>query len=192
MRDSFIPSLKDDLDRLAYEITTKVNDQHKLGAGLDSISGRNFFVDPPNLVPTPPDDPWLDAARGMAVELTDSNHVAAAQAPTPPATIAIGDNRNALIISNIGETPLIGTDTFNSYYGKITSRVGIESNQNQLSLEGAQDAVVQLENLRDGLSGVSLEEEMISLIVYQRGFESSAKFLSTVDDMMNTLINFRS
>ncbi len=70
----------------------------------------------------------------------------------------------------------------------MTSRVGIRTNQNELSLVGAEDAVVQFENLRDGFAGVSLEEEMIDLIVYQRGFESSAKFLSTVDEMMNSLI----
>ena len=70
----------------------------------------------------------------------------------------------------------------------MTARIGLETNQNALSLQGAEDAVVQLNNLRDGLSGVSLEEEMIDLIAYQRGFESSAKFLTTVDDLMNTLI----
>jgi flagellar hook-associated protein 1 FlgK len=189
MRDTFIPALKDDLDRLAYEITTQVNLQHAAGAGLDSVTGRDFFVD---TTAAPPADPWLDAARNMAVALTDSSQVAAAAAPTPPDLISTGDNRNALIISSIGETYLIdGIDNFDSYYGKLTSRVGVESNQNQLSLEGAEDAVVQLQNLRDGLSGVSLEEEMIDLIVYQRGFESSAKFLSTVDEMMNTLINVK-
>ena len=123
-----------------------------------------------------------------AVVLTDSNQVAAGlSSPAAP-----GDNRNALTISNIGETYLIdGSDNFNSYYGKMTSSVGIRTNQNQLNLEGSEDAVIQLENLRDGLSGVSLEEEMIDLIVYQRGFESSAKFLTTVDEMMTSLINIR-
>jgi len=67
----------------------------------------------------------------------------------------------------------------------------VESNQNQLSLKGAEDALVQLENFRDGLVGVSLEEEMIGLIQYQRGFESSAKFLSTIDEMMTTVLNIR-
>ncbi|MDP3480376.1 MAG: flagellar hook-associated protein FlgK [Desulfoprunum sp.] len=188
MRDTFIPELKDDLDKLAYEISTQVNAQHRAGAGLDSVTNRDFFVEP--LV-------VLDAARNMSVNsLLDSSQVAAAQAPPapgPPAeVISTGDNRNALIISSIGETYLIGgIDNFDSYYGKMTSRVGVESNQNQLSLQGAEDAVVQLQNMRDGLAGVSLEEEMIDLIVYQRGFESSAKFLSTIDEMMNSLINMR-
>lgn len=125
----------------------------------------------------------------MSVIITDSNHVAAAAAPTPPATVAPGDNRNALIISNLGEDFLIdGIDNFGAYYGKMTAKVGIESNQNKLALGGAEDAMVQFQNMRDGLSGVSLDEEMISLIQYQRGFESSAKFLSTVDEMMESII----
>lgn len=190
IRDTVIPGLNDNLDRLAYEITQAVNTAHAAGAGLDSVTGRNFFT--PNPVPLPPADPWVDAARNIAVALTDSNHVAAAQAPIPPATVAPGDNRNALIIANLGETILInGSDNFDAYYGKMTATVGIMANQNTLSLGGAEDAMVQLQNLRDGLAGVSLDEEMINLIQFQRGFESSAKFLSTVDEMMASLMNLK-
>lgn len=190
MRDNFIPSLKDDLDRLAYEISTQVNQQHALGAGLDGSTGLSFFSGPAAPVAPPPAPAdYADAARNMSVVLTDSNQIAAGMPPSPPAP---GDNRNALTISNIGESYLInGSDNFNSFYGKMTSRVGIRANQNQLNLQGSEDAKIQLENLRDGLSGVSLEEEMIELITYQRGFESSAKFLSTVDELMEELINIR-
>jgi flagellar hook-associated protein 1 FlgK len=193
LRDTFIPNLENDLDRLAYEISVQVNTQHAAGAGLDSVTGRNFFVDPPNIAAAPPTDPWLGAARGMAVSVTQAEEIAAAAAPPapgPPAElVAPGDNRNALILANLDESYLIdGIDNFNSYYGKTTARVGLATNQNALSLQGAEDAVVQLENLRDSLSGVSLEEEMIDLIMFQRGFESSAKFLTTIDEMMETLI----
>jgi flagellar hook-associated protein 1 FlgK len=196
LRDSFITDLEDDLDRLAYEITVQVNTQHSAGAGLDSVSGRNFFTDPPNIAAAPPTDPWLDAARGMSVAITEAEEVAASQAPPAPGPptelIAPGDNRNALILANLDETFLIdGIDNFNSFYGKMTATVGLETNQNSLSLQGAEDAVVQLENLRDSLAGVSLEEEMIDLITFQRGFESSAKFLTTVDEMMDTLIQIK-
>jgi len=131
----------------------------------------------------------------MSVVITDPAKIAAAAAPDPgppPGTVAPGDNRNALILSDIADNYLIdGSDDFNSLYGKIVGKVGVESHQNQLSMKGTKDALVQLENFRDGLVGVSLEEEMISLIRYQRGFESSAKFLSTVDDMMGTLIEMK-
>jgi flagellar hook-associated protein 1 FlgK len=143
-------------------------------------------------VPAPPANLWKEAARNIAVALTDSTQVAAAEAPVPPATVAIGDNRNALLIATLGTTSLInGSDNFDSYYGKMTSTVGILANQNTLSLGGAKDALVQLQNLRDGLVGVSLDEEMINLIQFQRGFESSAKFLSTVDEMMAKLMEMK-
>lgn len=196
-RDSFIPELREDLDKLAYELSTQINLQHMEGGGLDSSTGNLFFTMPPNYVASPPGPAptaaeYQDAARMMSVAITDPAKVAAGAAPDPgpPAgTVAPGDNSNALVISNIGDSYLIGgTDTFTSLYGKISAKVGLESNQNQLSLKGAQDALDQLENFRDGLVGVSLEEEMISLIQFQRGFESSAKFLTTVDEMMQTVL----
>ena len=170
------------------KISTQVNYQHSLGTGLDGSTGLSFFSGPigtsPPTIPTPAD--YDGAARSMSVVISDSNEIAAGTSSAP------GDNSNALIMSNIGETYLIdGSDNFNSYYAKMTSRVGIRTNQNELNLEGSADAVVQLENMRDGLAGVSLEEEMIDLMIYQRGFESSAKFLSTVDEMMVTLISIK-
>ncbi len=191
IRDTVIPGLNDNLDRLAYEITQAVNTAHAAGAGLDSVSGRNFFT--PNPPPALAADPaWRDAARNIKMDLTDSRHVAAAQTPIPPALVAPGDNRNALNIASLGKTVLInGADNFTSYYGKMSATVGIMANQNSLSLGGAEDAMMQLQNMRDGQAGVSLDEEMISLIQYQRGFESSAKFLSTIDEMMSTLINLK-
>ena len=191
VRDQIIPSAKNDLDKLASEISTQVNIQHAAGAGLDGSTGNNFFNDPTVASP-PAATAWTDAARNMKVTLTDASKVAAAAAPTPPATVAPGDNTNALAMAGIGKNYLIGgIDTFDSYYSKITSRIGLASNQNSLAVSGSQDAVNQLQNLRDSVSGVSLDEEMINMISYQRGFQSSAKFLSTVDDMMNTLMSVK-
>jgi flagellar hook-associated protein 1 FlgK len=200
LRDNFIPSLTADLDKLAYNISTQVNLQHQAGGGLDSSTGNIFFGNPPNYVASPPAPPptaanYVDAARNMSVVLTDPAKVAAGAAPDPgpPAgTVAPGDNSNALTLSNIGDTYLVdGTDKFTSMYGKIAAKVGIESNQNQLTLKGAQDALTQLENFRDSVSGVSLEDEMVNLMKYQRGFQSSAKLLTTIDDMMSTVMDIK-
>jgi flagellar hook-associated protein 1 FlgK len=200
IRDNFIPDLNADLDKLAYEISTQMNLQHQAGGALDSSTGNLFFSVPPNYVASPPGPAptaaeYAGAARNMKVIITDASKIAAGAAPDPgpPAGIvAPGDNSNALIMSNIGDNYLIGgTDNFNSLFGKMAAKVGVESNQNLLSLKGAEDALVQLENFRDGLVGVSLEEEMISLIQFQRGFESSAKFLSTVDEMMSTILEIK-
>lgn len=191
IRDTVISGLQDNLDQLAYGITEAVNALHRQGGGLDNSTGLNFFTaNPAPALPTDP--PWKDAARNMGVALTDSNQVAAAQVTDPlNPNVARGDNRNALLMASLSATPFSGADTFNSYYGKMTATVGILANQNRLSLGGAEDAMVQLQNLRDGLSGVSLDEEMINLIQFQRGFQSSAKFLATVDEMMASLMELK-
>lgn len=200
IRDHFIPELVGDLDKLAYELSTQVNLQHQAGGALDSSTGNFFFNMPPNYVASPPAPPpsaaeYAGAARRIEVVLSDPAKIAAGAAPDPgppPGNVAPGDNSNALILSNIGDTYLIGgTDTFTSLYGKIAAKIGVESNQNQLSLKGSQDALDQLENFRESLVGVSLEEEMVSLIQFQRGFQSSAKFLSTVDEMMVSLLDLK-
>ena len=187
VRDNFIANLRSDLDTLAQELTTAVNNAHAAGYYIDPTTGtpatgQNFFED---LSALPPGTPL---SRHVNVILPDSRYVAAAG----QATAAPGDNENALIIAGLETSYLVGgTDTFENYFAHIVSKVGIESSRNQLALGGAQDASVQLHNMRDGFAGVSLEEEMIDLIQYQRGFESSAKFLSTVDELMNSLLQLK-
>lgn len=200
IRDVFIPEVTADLDQLAYELSVQVNLQHQAGGTLDSEAGGDFFTMPPGYVASPPGPAptateYEGAARSISVAITDGAKIAAGMHPdngTPAGTVAPGDNTNALLLSNVADTYLVdGNDSFNSLYANIAAKIGAESNQNQLSLAGAEDALVQLENFRDSAAGISLEEEMISLIQYQRGFESSAKFLSTIDEMMNTLLSIK-
>lgn len=122
----------------------------------------------------------------IAMALKDPGKVAAGSSSAP------GDNTKALEITALKDKKAVnGIDTFVSYYGKMTARVGIEASQNRLERAGAQDALTQLQNMRDGAAGVSLEEEMISLVKYQRGFEASARLLSIVDEMMETIISIK-
>lgn len=189
VRDVLIEGLHDDLDTLAIEITSSVNDAHKGGYFTDPVSGdpaagTDFFTDIASGLPAD-----TRASRSITVALTDSSYIAAAGQNTA----APGDNENALLIAALETSySVTGTDdSFDAYFSQMVSTVGIEASRNDLALQGAEDATVQLQNLRDGYSGVSLEEEMIDLIQYQRGFQSSAKFLSTVDEMMASLLQLK-
>lgn len=183
MRDTFINGLRDDLNTLAIDLTSAVNAEHIAGYDANGNTNLPFFDD---LTALAPGDV---ASRRVAVALNDSSQIAAAGNPDA----APGDNENALRIAQLEITHNVAatSDTFDNFFSKMVATVGIEAARNDLALSGAKDATVQLQNLRDGYSGVSLEEEMIDLIQYQRGFESSAKFLSTVDEMMNALLQLK-
>jgi flagellar hook-associated protein 1 FlgK len=59
--------------------------------------------------------------------------------------------------------------------------------------KAADQQVVQtmLLKQRSAVSGVSIDEEMTDLMKYQKAFEASAKLISTVDEMLDTLINMK-
>ena len=48
--------------------------------------------------------------------------------------------------------------------------------------------LVQLQNQRDSISGVSLDEEALDLMRFQRAYQAAAKFISTIDQLTGELI----
>ncbi len=127
-------------------------------------------------------------AASLQMNISSTSEIAAGTSGAP------GDNTNALAILQLeqnSQNDFGGNDTFVSYYGKIVSTVGVEAARNRQAQQGYEDSLVQLQNLRDSMDGVSLEDEMINLLQFQRSFEASAKFLSTVDEMMSTIMTIK-
>ena len=179
VRDVTVPDVVNRLDQLAYTFAGEVNAMHQAGTDLNGAVGQDFFVQPAAVT---------DAASSMQMNLLSTAEIAAGTTGAP------GDNTNALNILQLEQQTfagLGGNDTFVSYYGKIASTVGVEAARNRQAQQGYEDSLIQLQNLRDGIDGVSLEDEMINLMQYQKGFEASAKFLSTVDEMMGTLLTLK-
>ncbi|SDZ75783.1 flagellar hook-associated protein 1 FlgK [Desulfuromusa kysingii] len=177
VRDVMIPEVVGRLDQLAYTFATEVNAMHQAGTDLNGNPGTDFFVQPAEVD---------GAASSLAMNITATDEIAAGNSDAP------GDNTNLLAILDLEQQQTIGNDNFVSYYGKIVSTVGVEAARNRQAQEGYEDSLIQLQNMRDGVDGVSLEDEMINLMKYQKGFEASAKFLATVDEMMGTLLTLKS
>lgn len=176
VRDVTIPDVVNRLDQLAYTFATEINTQHQLGTDLNGAAGQDFFVTPAAVAGT---------SASLTMNITTTSEIAAGTSSAP------GDNTNALAILQLEQQQTLGNDTFVSYYGKIAATVGVEAARNRQAQQGFEDSLIQLQNMRDGIDGVSLDEEMINLLQYQKGFEASAKFLSTVDEMMNTLLTLK-
>ncbi|MEA3544819.1 MAG: flagellar hook-associated protein FlgK, partial [Thermodesulfobacteriota bacterium] len=150
--------------------------------------GENVLIDTSGLTGgsyTRPTFTYTDMSSSLTMSITATNEIAAGTSAAP------GDNTNALSILQLEQQQTLGHDTFVSYYGKIVATVGVEAARNRQAQQGYEDSLIQLQNLRDGIDGVSLEDEMINLMLYQKGFEASAKFLATVDEMMGTLLTLK-
>ena len=102
-----------------------------------------------------------------------------------------GDNNGALNLLKVREKELstLKSSTLEGYYQGMTGRLGSEAssakNMKNLSCDVLNRMFVQ----RESLSGVNEDEEVSKLITYQRAFQSAAKFISTVDQLYETLIN---
>jgi flagellar hook-associated protein 1 FlgK len=98
-------------------------------------------------------------------------------------TVASGGNDIAQAIA-----ALRGGAADRSYAG-LVAQVGSDVHSAQDNQSTGQAVVSAIENQRQSVSGVSLDEEMTNLISFQRGYESSARTLTAMDEMLNTLIN---
>ncbi|MFO7838879.1 MAG: flagellar hook-associated protein FlgK [Desulfosalsimonadaceae bacterium] len=127
-------------------------------------------------------------AEELEVAVRDTGAVAAAGR----AGGAPGDNENALAIHSLAEAKVAEDNkTFVDSYGRIASVVGTETNRNKVATNGAEDSMTQLENLRESTVGVSIEEEMINLTMFQKGFEASSRYVQTIDEMLGTIIGLK-
>ena len=82
-----------------------------------------------------------------------------------------------------------GTATYDDFYRALVTDVGNQV-QSAIGYADHQSVMVEsLENYRDSISGVSLDEEMLNLIKFQHAYDAAAKLVSTVDEMIETVMN---
>ncbi len=82
-----------------------------------------------------------------------------------------------------------GSFTFDDFYNSIVTTVAVNANSAQVSLNQQEGLKLQLINRRESASGVSIDEEMISLIKFQQAFNAAARVINTVDEMLTILQN---
>jgi flagellar hook-associated protein 1 FlgK len=74
-------------------------------------------------------------------------------------------------------------------YRALVGKVGSEAAEANRQEATAQTLAGALQDRRDSVSGVSPDEEMANLVKFQRGYQASARVLSTMDEMLDQLIN---
>ena len=96
--------------------------------------------------------------------------------------MAIADLQNAVL-------PALNTARFDDYYNAIVNSVGSDVQEASSNYEHQIAMVDHLDNYRESISGVSLDEEMVNMIKYQHAYAAAAKMIQVADEILDTLIN---
>jgi len=178
LRDSTLPGYHARLDQLAHDVATQVNALHATGFDANGAAGGSFFTAPA-------------AVAGAAASLSVTAAVAADSALIAgSATGAVGDNGIARAIAGLRESRVMsgGTATAAEAWAGLVYRVGSDVRGAQSSSATRAQVVTQLEQFRQQQSGVSLDEEAANLMRYQRSYEASARYFSTIVDTLDILM----
>jgi flagellar hook-associated protein 1 len=178
-RDVLIPAYQDQLDTLAYTIATEVNAVHQSGYDMNGATGNNFF--------TPLASP-AGAARTISVSagiLADPKTIAAG------GTATAGDNAVARKLADLRDARVLsgGTATFSDAWGSLVYRVGADSRAASDEQSSRAEIVKQVELMREQVSGVSLDEEAMMMMKFQRAYEANARFFQAIDSALDTLLS---
>jgi flagellar hook-associated protein 1 FlgK len=101
-----------------------------------------------------------------------------------------GDNTNALALAGLGDAPInsLSGASLNQTYQSMINGIANSAASATTNAEAASTVQQTLQAQHDSLSGVSLDEEAVNLITQQRAYQGAARFISTVDQMMQTLL----
>jgi len=160
-----LPAYSSGLDAIAQQLADEINTQHQAGYDAAGNPGLAFFSYDP-----------ADPAGTLAVALASPDEVAAS-------SIAGGglDAGNA--------TALAGATGVEDSYQRLINGFGTEVASVRRLTANQQVLTSQVDGSREQLSGVNLDEEMVTMMSAQRAYEAAARVMTTVDSVLDTLIN---
>jgi len=176
-RDGAVVALRSGLEVLAGVLITEVNAIHSAGFSLAGTSGEDFFTG--------------SDATDIAVNANLLNDPSLFQASGD--STAVGDNQVVLALAQLANTKhaLLNGQTFVQGYGQTVSALGQALSSTNTQLSDQQTVENMLLRQRDSIGGVSLDEEMADLTKFQKAFAASARLITTVDEMLETVVNMK-
>lgn len=159
-----MPTIQNDLDSLAKDVVEKVNNHHESGYDQNGNTDVSFF------------DPSKTTAGNISRSVTAPDEIAAIADAN-----ATGDTTPAQNIAALAETLTPKAIDLEADVGAEVQRASVEE-------ESKAAMVDHLENAAEGVSGVSMDEEMSDLITQQQAFAASARVLKTARQVTDTLL----
>lgn len=174
VRDRAIPEAQATLDRVARALVEEVNGLHSQGVDLEGLSGGVFFE-------------WTEDAAGMALSSRvagQPNRLAAS------ADGGAGNGDQATAISELSQRGLaaLSGSSVGEAWAALVARVGGESRRASEELEAQTAFVGQLEERRQSISGVNLDEELTLMLQQEQAYNAASKVIGVADEMIQTLL----
>ena len=172
-RNKSIPSYLDSLNSLASSLADKVNET--LANGVDAngnAPSQNLFQY----------DSSIGAAQTLKVNSLVPSDLAAALSDAP------GGNGNALVLTQLANTRDANGYTYTQAYANIGAALGRELSTAKGDATTNQALLDQARSFRSDESGVSLDDEAATLIAFQRSYQASAKLVSVLNELTQTLL----
>ncbi|MGZ4505292.1 MAG: flagellar hook-associated protein FlgK [Nocardioidaceae bacterium] len=157
-----LPDYLTQLDSFVSTLAGQVNAQQQAGNDLTGTAGTPLFSG--------------TTATTLTVAITDPNQVAAAD-PTKGKL----DGSNATALANLD----LGADG----YRRLVSGFGVTVSSARSVSTNQATLTAQVDAARESVSGINTDEEMANLVAAQRGYEGAARVMTTLDSMLDTLIN---
>lgn len=86
-----------------------------------------------------------------------------------------------------GNEPFKGT--FQDFITDFSSKIGGDVRFAQSKVEACEQYSDELQNNRESITGVSKSEETVSMLTYNRAFQAAAKMMTTMDELLDIIIN---
>jgi flagellar hook-associated protein 1 len=101
------------------------------------------------------------------------------------------DNTTALALSNLGDTAQTGLagQSINQAYEAMVNDVATQTATATADATSTAQVVTTLQDQRQNLSGVSIDEETVNLMQEQNAYQAAARVITTVNTMMTDLMN---
>ena len=103
-----------------------------------------------------------------------------------------GTNRTDTILDMIAamkDTKKLNGKTFADYMNNLSTQLASDSSSNQTALKTGTTVLNSIQDSRDSLSGVSLDEEATNMMAYVSAYNAASRLMTALDEVLNTLIN---
>ena len=172
--NGIIPDISGKLDGVAAKLAAAVNAAHASGYSMDGTTGLNFFSG--------------TTAETIKVAVTDPAKIAFSSGNPISADPTVAGTMNHDVADALTDLGTAGTGPDAAYQAMI-GQLGVASQASGRRSEIQNSVTDQVDSARASESGVNLDEEMTHLLTYQRGYEAASRVLTTVDSMLDQLIN---